>query len=162
MFHHLVVQLLFIIKGSRRDTQTEVSFLTSRVKLPYEYDWGKINIFLKYLKGTKHMKLTLIAEYLSAVKCWIETQHNTHNDGRGVYRRHDEPWKGYVISLSLKQRLNMNSSTLGELVGAHNGLNVILCSKYFIESQKYAVEHVKLYQYNNRTILMENNGRESS
>jgi hypothetical protein len=41
-FHHIVAQLLFLYKCTCRDIQTAVSFLTTRVKNPNEYDWGKL------------------------------------------------------------------------------------------------------------------------
>jgi hypothetical protein len=40
--HHAVTQLLFASERSRKDIQTAVSFLTTRVKQPDEDDWGKI------------------------------------------------------------------------------------------------------------------------
>ena len=60
-----------------------VSFLTTRVKRPYEGDWGKLNIVLKYLKGTNNTKLTMRVEYLSLVKWWIYDPYNTHGYFRG-------------------------------------------------------------------------------
>ena len=41
-FHHSVVQLLFISTRVRRDIQTAVAFLTTRIKRPDEDDWGKV------------------------------------------------------------------------------------------------------------------------
>ena len=41
-FHHTVAQLLFIPGKVRRDVQTAVAFLTTRVKKPDEDDWGKL------------------------------------------------------------------------------------------------------------------------
>jgi hypothetical protein len=41
-FHHAVAQLLFASVRSWKDIQTDVSFLTTRVKQPDEDDWGKI------------------------------------------------------------------------------------------------------------------------
>ena len=70
--------------------------------------------------------------------------------------------KGDVISSSPKQKLNVKSSTEGGLLGAHYGLSVVLWIKHFVEVQGYTVEHNKLYQDKNSTILMENNGRASS
>eukprot|EP00804_Cyclotella_cryptica_P005141 CCRYP_018676-RA/>CCRYP_018676-RA protein AED:0.47 eAED:0.17 QI:0/0/0/0.75/0.33/0.25/4/0/800 len=53
-FHHTVAQLLYIGTRVRRDIQTAVAFLTTRVKRPDKDDWGKLKRVLKYLKGTKH------------------------------------------------------------------------------------------------------------
>jgi hypothetical protein len=41
-FHHTVAQLLFMATRTRRDIQTAVAFLTTRVKTPNEDDWGKL------------------------------------------------------------------------------------------------------------------------
>jgi hypothetical protein len=41
-FHHTVAQLLFMATRARRDIQTAVAFLTTRVKSPDEDDWGKL------------------------------------------------------------------------------------------------------------------------
>ena len=41
-FHHTTGQLLFMAAGARRDIQTAVAFLTTRVKLPDKDNWGKL------------------------------------------------------------------------------------------------------------------------
>ena len=63
-FHHTTAQLLFLSRV-RRDIQTAVAFLTTRVKAPDEDDWGKLKRILKYLFGTHFLKLTLSADSLS-------------------------------------------------------------------------------------------------
>ena len=50
----------------------------------------------------------------------------------------------------------------GELVGADDGMSLILWSKYFIEAQGCTVETHKLFQDNKSTMLLEQNGRSSS
>ena len=64
---------------------------------------------------------------------------------------------GAVISFSRKQRINMKSSTESELVGADDGLLLILGCKYFIEEQGYTVEVNRLYQDNKSTMLLAKN-----
>ena len=66
-----------------------------------------------------------------------------------------------VLSSSLKQKLNVMSSTKGKLVVAHYGLSVVLWNKNFIEAQGYTVEQKQIYQDNKITILIENNERAS-
>ena len=56
-FHHTVAQLLFMATRARQDIQTAVAFLTTRVKSPDEDDWGKLKRMLKYLNGTRYLKL---------------------------------------------------------------------------------------------------------
>ena len=70
--------------------------------------------------------------------------------------------KGAVLSSSAKQKLNTKSSTESELVGAHDGLSLILWSRYFIEAQGYTIDHNILYQDNQSTMLLQRNGRASS
>ena len=41
LFHHTTAQLLLLSSRVRRDIQTDVSFLTTRVKKPDEEDWGE-------------------------------------------------------------------------------------------------------------------------
>ena len=55
-FHRAVAQLLFMSCRPRRDIQTAVSFLTTRVKKPDEDDWGKLKRLLRYLKCTRNLK----------------------------------------------------------------------------------------------------------
>ena len=61
--HHITAQLLFLSACARCDIQIQVTaaFLTTRVKKPDTDDWGKLWRMLKYLKGTKYMKLILNA-----------------------------------------------------------------------------------------------------
>ena len=68
---------------ARRDIQTAVAFLTRRVKKPDQDDWGESKRVLKYLNGTKHMKLKLTVENLSLIKWWIDASYNVHWDARG-------------------------------------------------------------------------------
>ena len=58
-FNHITAQLLFLSSRARRDIHTAVSFLTTRVKKPDKDDWGKLKRALKYLNGTRRLKLTL-------------------------------------------------------------------------------------------------------
>jgi hypothetical protein len=75
-FHCTVYQLLFAANRAWRDIQTAVSFLTTRVQAPDEDDWGKLKRVLKYLNGTRYLKLTLCAEQLKfAVHWYINGSH---------------------------------------------------------------------------------------
>jgi hypothetical protein len=161
-FHHSVAQLLFVSSKVRRDIQTPVAFLTTRVKRPDEDDWGKLKRVLKYLKGTRHMKLTLSVDDISTIRWWVDASYNVHQDSRGQTGAMMSLGGGAPISLSRKQKLNVRSSCEGELVGIDDALPSILWARCFIESQGYTVEQNILYQDNKSTILLANNGRWSS
>jgi hypothetical protein len=82
-FHYMVAQLLFMATRVRQDIQTAVAFLTTRVKSPDKDDWGKLKRVLKYLNGTKYLKLRLCVDNLGLLKWFIDASHNTHWDCRG-------------------------------------------------------------------------------
>jgi hypothetical protein len=80
-FHHTVYQLLFAANRARRDIQTAVSFLTTRVKAPDEDDWGKLVRVLKYINGTRYMKLILSADEMNFTVHWyVDGSHQCHED----------------------------------------------------------------------------------
>ena len=108
------------------------------------------------------MRLTLRLDSLSVVILQIDDSYNTRDDCKGrnviilIIGRDD------VLSFPLKQKLNVISSTERELLCAHYGLSVVLWRKHFIEYQIYLVDNNKLYQNNQSTTIVENNGRAPS
>jgi hypothetical protein len=77
-FHHTVAQLLFMATRARRDIQTAVAFLTTRVKKPDKDDWGKLKPVLKNLNGTTYLKLKLSVDNLGMPKWYVDGSHNVH------------------------------------------------------------------------------------
>ena len=67
-FHNLVDQLLFLSMRAQPDLQKLVSFLTKQVKNPDDDEWGKLKGGLKYLRGTRHMKLVLTVDSLGTIR----------------------------------------------------------------------------------------------
>ena len=82
-FHHSVAQLLFLSTRARRDIQVAVSFLTTRVKKPDKDGWGKLKRVMKYLNGTKRLKLTLSIESMLVIKWYINGSHNAYWECKG-------------------------------------------------------------------------------
>ena len=75
--------MLFVSSRARRYIKIAVSFLTTRVKKPDKDDWGKLKIALKYLNGTRRLKLTLTIESMGVIKWFVDGSHNTHWDCKG-------------------------------------------------------------------------------
>jgi hypothetical protein len=146
----------------RRDIQTAVAFLTIRVKKPDEDDWGKLKRLIKYLKGTKHLRLRLSVDNLGVIRWWVDASYNVHEDCKGQTGAMMSLGNGAQISFSRKQKLNVRSSCEGELVGLDDAMPNILWVRYFIEAQGYTVEQNIVYQDNKSTILLATNGRWSS
>ena len=161
-FHHVVAQLLFLTTRARRDIGVAVSFLTSRVKRPDEDDWGKLKRVLRYLNGTRRLKLILEVGSLGITKWFVDASHNTHWDCKGHGGAALFLGKGAVSSYSNKLKNNTRSSTESELVGVDRYMPQMLWSLYFIREQGYDVKHIELHQDNISAQLLEINGKFSS
>jgi hypothetical protein len=111
-FHHTVAQLLFMATGARQDIQTAVAFfiLTTRVKSPDEDDWGKLKRVLKYLNGTRYLKLQLTVESMGMLKWYVDGSHNVHWDCKGHGGAVFTLGKGATSSYSRKVKSNTRSS----------------------------------------------------
>ncbi|EJK66514.1 hypothetical protein THAOC_12565, partial [Thalassiosira oceanica] len=66
--------------------------------------------------------------------------------------------KGATLAASWKQKINVRSSTEGELVGLDDALPLILWSRYFMEAQGYTIEHNIVNQDNKSTLMLARNG----
>jgi hypothetical protein len=60
-----------------------VVFLTTGVKNPDKDDWGKLKQVLKYLNGTRDIKLTISVNDLGILKLYVDGSHNVHWDCKG-------------------------------------------------------------------------------
>jgi hypothetical protein len=70
--------------------------------------------------------------------------------------------KGAMQSIARKQKMNVQSSTEGELVIADDAATIILWTKLVLEAQGYDVEKNIVYQDNKSAILLETNSKKSS
>ena len=139
-----------------------MAFLTTRVKKPDEDDWGKLRRCLSYLEGTMYVKLTLEVNDLRVIEWWVDASYTTHDDFKGHSGGMMSLGKGATTSASNKQKINVGSSTEGEIVGTHDFLGKIMWAKYFIEAQGYTVDQNIVYQDNQATLRLMTNGRLSS
>ena len=104
----------------RADIATPVAFLTTRVKKPDEDDWGELKGVLKYLKGTKYMKLTLNVSDLNNIRWWVDASYNTHEDCKGHIggmMTLGKSGRGALLRMCKKQKLNMRSSCEANWLG---------------------------------------------
>jgi hypothetical protein len=72
-----------MLTRARHDIQMAGAFLMTRVKSPDKDDWGKLKCVLKYLNGTKYLKLKLSVNNLGLLKWYLYGSHNVHWDCRG-------------------------------------------------------------------------------
>jgi hypothetical protein len=161
-FHHTVAQLLFVSTRARRDIQTAVAFLTTWMKAQDEDDWGKLKRVLKYLNGTKHLKLMLSVEKLGLLKWYMDGSHNVHWDCKGHGGVMFMIGRGSTFSYLRKIKLNTRSSMETELLAANMYMPEMLWSLNFIWRQGYEAECMGLYPDNISSRLLIKNGRMSS
>jgi hypothetical protein len=128
------------------------------VKEPDKDNWGKLKRILKYLNGTKYLRLTLSIDNLGVLKWYVDGSHNVHWDCRGHGGAMFTMGKGAALSYSRKLRLNTRSLTETELVAADMYMPKMLWTLYFIQNQGYAAECVGLYQDNISMQLLMKNG----
>jgi hypothetical protein len=162
LFHHNTAKLLFLCKRARPDLQTAIAFLCTRVKAPDADDYKKLHRVMKYLRGTRDMVLTLEADNLQILKWWVDASFAVHRDMRSHTGGVLSMGRGAIYSTSTRQKLTTRSSTEGELVGVNDVMPQILWTHYFLESQGYPVSDAIIYQDNQSSILLENNGKASS
>jgi hypothetical protein len=161
-FHHTVYQLLFAANCVHQDIQTAVSFLATRAQSPDEDDWEKLKQILKYLNGTRNLKLTLCADQTKyAVHWYIDGSHQIHEDCKGQTRSLATFGKGAMSSSLNKMKCNTNS-TETELISFADILTDIIWMHYLVECQGYNINKYVVFQDNMSELLREKNNRMSS
>ncbi len=139
-----------------------MAFLITRVKNPDKDDWGKLKRVLKYLNGTRYLKLKLSMDSLTMLKWCVDGSHNVHWDCKGHGGAMFTLGKGGTRSYSRKVKLASRSVMETELVMADMYMPEMLWLLHFIQGQGYKAECVGLHQDNISTQLLMKNGRFSS
>ena len=111
-FHHSVAQLLFEIMRGRKDTETSIYLLTTRVQEPDNYYWRKLQQILQDLRRTIYIPLIVRPEILNVVKWWVDYLYSVCGDMRGHTGGTMSLGHGSEIILSKKPNINMWSRIL--------------------------------------------------
>ena len=162
LLHHLVAKLLFVSTRARPDIHLPISFLTSRVTKADDDDWKKLKRLMQYINSTIDLHLTLSAENMNVIKWWVDVAYGVRDDYKSQTGRAMTFGRGTIMNKSTKQKLNTNSSTEAELVGASDSVPQIVWTNYFVSAQGYSINDTILYQDNTSAISMEKNGKLSS
>jgi hypothetical protein len=124
----------------------------------------KLVRMMRYLNGTRKLRLTLSVVNLNCIKWSADASYAVHPD----FKSHTgavmsfEGGMGAVTSVLRKQKLNTRSSTEAELVGTDDISVMILWTKLLMEAQGYNIEKNILYQDNKIAILLIKNGEKNS
>jgi len=161
-FYTAVYQALFLSMRSRIDIQLPVAFLCTRVKDPDVDDWAKLIRMMSYLRRYKNLPTTLRSDSTHICRWYADAAFAVHKDMKSHTGYMMTMGKGAVQSRSLKQKINTKSSTEAELIAADTTTTPLLWSQWFLEEQGYNVDQSILFQDNKSTMLLEQNGKESS
>jgi hypothetical protein len=160
-FHSIVAKLLYVCLRSRLDTSLAVAFLTTRVSKSTEQDWLKLKRLLRYLNETIDMPRIIGADSLTAFKTWVDAAYAVHDDMKSHTGGVMSFGHGVVNAKSLKQKLNVKSSTEAEVVGASDYLPWVIWVVKFMHHQGFDMKSNIFYQDNLSAIKIEKNGRKS-
>jgi hypothetical protein len=103
----------------------------------------------------------LSANDLRVVKWYVDASFAVHPDFKSHTGAVMMLGKGAMQPIARKQKMNVRSSTEGELVAVDDAATMILWTKLFLEAQGYEVEKNIVYQDNKSAILLETNGKKS-
>ena len=82
------------------------------------------------------------------LKWWVDAFYAAHDNMQGHIggtMSMVKDGRGSIISISKKQRLNIKSSTEAELIGEDNAMPQMICTRYFMEAQRYGIDNNILY-----------------
>ena len=156
-----MAKLLFLSKRARPDILTTISFLTTWMREPDEDEQKKLARALKYLNTTKDLLLTLECDGTGSTKWWVDAEFAVHHSMWSHTGGIMSLGKGVMYSASMKKKLNTKSSTEAELVGINHMMPQILWMRYFLESQGFTVSDIFVYQDNQISMKLDNNGQGS-
>jgi hypothetical protein len=157
-FHNLVVKTFYANKWASPYTCTAITFLTTRVRAPDKDDWTKFVHLMRYIRGTHMMPLILSVNGSDILKWWVDALFAVHHNMHGHSRGRLSLGQGFPIVSSTKQKLNTQSSTETEIVGADDFMPAMCWTHYFMKAQGHGVKDNILFQDNKSYIILEKNG----
>mmetsp|Transcript_34996 Transcript_34996/g.52860 ORF Transcript_34996/g.52860 Transcript_34996/m.52860 type:complete len:213 (+) Transcript_34996:3-641(+) len=104
----------------------------------------------------------LVADDFQTLTWYIDSAFAVHADMKSHTGSAFTLGKGAICSDSTKQKINTQSSTESELVGVDDKIAKVIWTKKFIECQGFKVKLNIVYQDNQSTLKLSNNGKESS
>jgi hypothetical protein len=120
-FHNTIAELLFMCTRAQQDIQTAVAFLTTRVKNPDKDDWGKLKRVLKYLNGTKYLKLKLTAEHGQPCNAQMVRQRVSQHPCRLQRAQGRTFYHGKMSNLQLLKKAQVEHSEFDRKQVGHGG-----------------------------------------
>lgn len=145
-FQRMTAQLLFISKRACPDIQVVIVFFCTRVKRPNMKDYRRLNWVIKYLRGIIHLPLLVGWDETGVVTWNVNAVFTVHKDMGIHIDSLLTMGSGLVISLSLKQNINIKSPTEVEVVGVDDVINFVVWTKMYFDWQTQMLSY-RIIQY---------------
>ena len=81
------------------------------MNIPEKDNWVNLKRLLKYIKGTRNIKLTLKVDSMSMVIWWVDESYNTQGYCKGQNRSMMSIGKEAAVIPPRNKKLNVRSST---------------------------------------------------
>ena len=160
-FHTLTAKLLYLSKRVRPDILTAIAFLARRVQSPDVDDEKKLYRVVRYIRGSQQLGLRLRADTIS-ILAYVDASYGVHSDMRSHTGAIIGLGKGPIYCKSSVQKLNSTSSTEAELIALSDSTTQVLWTRNFLIELGYDVGPATVYQDNQSTIKLVENGRSNS
>lgn len=105
---------------------------------------------------------TIEANKITKMKSWVDVSYGVHHDCRSHTGGCISFGWGVLLTKCQKQKLNVKSSTKGEIVGVSDFLPNMIWCQMFLSAQGILLEENILYQDNKSAILIEKNAKQLS
>jgi hypothetical protein len=117
--------------------------------------YKKMAQVMQYHRATRDMPLTLEASTgINIIKWWVDASFAVHPDMLSHMGAMMTLGSRAIYAMLRQQRLNVTSSTEGELEVVADAMAQIIWTRYFLEAQGYPVDDSVLYQDNQSAMLL--------
>ena len=158
VFRTVVAKLIFISKRTRMDIQPTLSYLCTKQEKATSDDWQKLRRLMQYLNDTLDLPHIIGGDSITRFHTFVDVAYAVHTDMKSHTGGAISLGRGTIYCKSSKQKLNVKSSTEGEIVGTSDFLPFSIWTTYFLSEQGYDVVGSKLHQDNMAGIEIEKNG----
>ena len=117
---------------------------------------------IKYLKSTEKLPLILSANDSDNLYWYADSAFGVHEDMKSHNRADLTLGRGFTISISSGQKLNVSSSMYAELVTVSDIFPMVQWIRLFLLAQGVKINRNIIYQDNQSAVLLEENGKTSS
>ena len=151
IFQAKVGGLVYLAKQTRPDILFPVSEMSRQCKMPTQRNMLAVDHILRYVAGTRMLGLYFHSGEGIRLYATVDASYACHADLKSHtgLTLHIGRMSGSVHSLSKKQTVTADSSTVAELIGAHSCSKEILWGRNFLEELNFPQQQP--------TILFEDN-----